>query len=345
MSYWTELELTESPEQVPKLLIKAEFRRKGYTIFLTDLTYIWKEELDLDAIIERATEEESPIEVNQHDTLQLSILLDNIQRSVQGAKGSTCHVARHYEDGIALHTTSILPEPLDALRWKFYLRKDKAIALRDELISPLLVHSQIQHRRIASLVKMLQDKDKAISRLLDQYESLNLDLATAYPVIGGQRSGRKPVRREQAMKHVPALQPFEEARWEESSKQIEEDDFSSAAFFQEAIPHHHVSLATSLRFNDEDEVWWTSIPKRLPTGAHSPKRAAKSSKKMGVHTVDDETTEDDAEEEEAFEVRFLVLEQYSMILMPYTGNESVPTRQIITTTVLTPERINVWGNR
>jgi hypothetical protein len=295
------LELTDEPEQTPKLLIKEDFGRRAYTVFLTDLSSIWKEELELSGIVERATDKESPIEVNENDTTQLPILLQNIQTSLKSVEGSTCRITRGQDDGIVLHTTSSLPEPLDALRWTFYFQKDKSITLKDELITPLLVHSQVQHRKISSLVSIIQEKDRVLTRFLDQYNSLHLDLATTFPSIGGPRSGRKPIRREQAMKHISGLQPFDKARWNESSREIAEDGFSPSEFFREALPSQHVSLSAQLKSGSDDEDWWSSLPKKLDMRTNTSNMVSRSSKKAVVEASEDGMTEDE-EYEEAFEV-------------------------------------------
>src|SRR5689334_20887589 len=127
MACWRVLELSDDSEGIPQLLIKTEFGAKTYSVFLTDLNNIWSEELDLAAIVERATKQESPIEVSKQDTTQLAILLENVRKSLSSADDTSCRITRDDADGVILNATTSLPEPLDSLRWKFYLEKRTSV--------------------------------------------------------------------------------------------------------------------------------------------------------------------------------------------------------------------------
>jgi hypothetical protein len=193
---WRVLELSEQPhgEHIPQLLVKPVFGPDSYTVHLTCLSNIWSEELDLDGILDRALQEQSPIEVSKHDTAQLAILLENIKKSLEHTNDAVCRITRSENNGLTLHTSVSLPKPLDRLTWKFDLERRASTTLKNELILPLLVSSHIQHERLTSLISTINEKDKAITRLVDQFESSNLDLAAAFPVISGLKSGRKVVK-------------------------------------------------------------------------------------------------------------------------------------------------------
>jgi len=315
MASWRVLELTDPPDQLPRLLIRPVFGRRSYTIILTDLGNVWKEELDFNGIIERATQEESPIEVTAHDTSQLSILLENIQNSLLASSNCTCHITRDSEENLIIHTALSLPEPLGSFTWRFYLTKHPINVLKDEFILPLLVNSQIQHRRIAALISTIQEKDKAITRLLDQYESSNLDLTAAFPALGGPKSMRgRHVKRDYALKHVPGLARFDETKWMESSIQFDEDDFSPTTFYEEALPQHRLKVAAQLKSEGLNETWWKDIPKTLDVRKQTTKKVKKSSKLESPPSSEDNSTEDEFEDPEAFEVGLTSSERYNMIL-------------------------------
>jgi hypothetical protein len=313
MSCWRVLQLSQQPDgaHIPQLLVKPVFRSDSYTVHLTCLSNIWSEELDLQGIVDRASQEQSPIEVSKHDTTQLAILLANVRKSLEDsdANDAVCRITRSGDDGITLHTTISLPTPLDSLTWKFYLTRRPSTMLKNELILPLLVSSHIQHERISGLVSTIQDKDRAITRLVDQYESSNLDLAAAFPIISGLRSGRKTFKREQAAKHVPALQPFREDAFRQETEQGVDTDVSTLGLFQQALSDCTPEVPSQLKAKDEigDLNWWASVPDRLSQPKASKKSRPKPSlpaaqPKKDLAASSDDETEDEFETHENFKV-------------------------------------------
>ncbi|KAF2822412.1 XLF-domain-containing protein [Ophiobolus disseminans] len=309
MSCWRVLELAEQPdgEQIPQLLVKPVFASASYTIHLTCLSNIWSEVLDVDAVVDRALQQQSPIEVSKQDPGQLAILLDHVKRSLENSSDAVCRLTRHDADGITLHTTIGLPQPLDCLTWKFYLEKRTSTVLKNELILPLLISSHIQHGRITGLISTIADKDKAITRLVNQYESSNLDLAAAFPIISGLKSGRRVVKHEQAARHIPALQPFREDAFKQKTGHLVDSDVSTLGLFQEALSECAPDVPSQLRLDDGDLNWWASVPDRL----NPPKVPVMKTKKSA--TVDepvtartnssDDETEDEFETHANFKIR------------------------------------------
>ncbi|KAH7092513.1 XRCC4-like factor-domain-containing protein [Paraphoma chrysanthemicola] len=314
MSGWRVLQLSEQPDSrhIPQLLVKPDFRPASYTVHLTCLSNIWSEQLDLDAIVTRASQEQSPIEVSKHDTAQLAILLDNVKKSLEDSDGNdtVCSITRTGDDDLTLHTTIALPKPLDSLTWKFHLTRQPSTTLKNELILPLLISSHIQHERISGLVSTIKDKDRAITRLVDQYESSNLDLAAAFPVISGLKSGRRVIKREQAAKHVPALQPFREDAYREETAQLSDPNVSTLGLFQQALSECHPEVPSQLKSNDgaDDLEWWSSVSQRLSQSKpllKSKPKAPKSTAQPQKETtpMSDEETEDEFETHENFKTR------------------------------------------
>ncbi|KAF1978897.1 XLF-domain-containing protein [Bimuria novae-zelandiae CBS 107.79] len=304
MSCWRVLELSDEPqgEKLPQLLIKPKFGPSTYTVFLTDLSNIWCEELELPGIVRRAAEVESPIEVSERHTAQLAILFENVRKSLDHNTDSTCIVTCDEPDGLTLHTTISLPEPLDSLAWKFHLRKKTAITLKDELILPLLVSSHIQHERISGLLSIIADKDRAITRLVDQFESSNLDLAAAFPSIGNIKSGRRVVKREQAAKHIPGLQNFEPDVWRNETAKMVDTCVSTLGLFQEALSECTPNVPPKLKSDDDDTPWWrvlntsNRVPKRIAASKANASTASKVPTRM-QSTVSESETEEDTEDE------------------------------------------------
>jgi hypothetical protein len=314
MSCWRVLELSEQPdsEHVPQLLVKPIFRSDSYTVHLTCLSNIWSEELDLDGIVDRASQEQSPIEVSKHDTAQLAILLDLVKNSLLHSDNADCRITRTDADGLTLHTTITLPKPLGCLTWKFKLEKRTSTALKNELILPLLVSSHIQQERIASLISTISDKDKAITRLVDQYESSNLDLAAAFPIIGGLKTGRKVVKREQAARHIPALQPFREDAFKQDTARLVDSNVSTLDLFQEALSECTPNVPSQLKTNDSDLTWWSTVPNLLSHSNAVPdskarKPATKAKSPQPVTESSGEETEDEFENHSNFKVRVVYI--------------------------------------
>jgi hypothetical protein len=308
MSCWRPLELDELPDgdKIPPLLVKPIFRSNSYTVHLTDLSNIWSEELDLDGIVDRASQEQSPIEVSKQDAAQLALLLENVKKSLASSDDATCRITRSTSGGVTLHAVITLPEPLDSLTWKFYLAKCPSTTLKNELILPLLVSSHIQHERITGLLGVIFEKDKAITRLVDQFESSNLDLSAAFPSVGSLKAGRKAIKREQAAKHVPALQAFREDAWREARGQLRDSDVTTLGLFQEALAQSTPKVPPQLESDGSGTAWWTAIPnelshRKIKAKAKTQKRAPAANAKTVVESSEDET-DDEFETHEHFKV-------------------------------------------
>lgn len=312
MSCWRVLELSPFPGQtpIPQLLVKAEFHAGSYVVHLTDLANIWREELDLQGIVDRALLEQSPIEVSKQDAAQLALLLEHIKKSLDGSEDAACRLIRDKDGDILLHSVIALPEPLDVLTWEFHLTRRTSTALRNELILPLLVSSHIQVERIDSLVTLILEKDRAITRLVDQFESSGMDLAAPFPIIGNSKTVRKPVKRQQAANYVPALQPFREHAWRDSTEQLQTSDVSTFSLFQEALAQSTPHVPKELKSSEEDIEWWL----QLSDSRDSPKLVMAKGKKRAqqsatvtslppdMGTTSDDETEDEFETHEHFHV-------------------------------------------
>lgn len=305
MSCWRVLQLSAQPdgEPIPQLLVKPAFGSDSYTVYLTCLTNIWSEELDLAGIVDRAADQQSPIEVSKQDTAQLAILLDHVKQSLCSSEDAECRLSRQGTDGITLHTNICLPEPLDSLTWTFHLQKRTSVTLKNELILPLLVSSHIQYERINDLVTTIENKDKAITRMVDQFESSNLDLAAAFPSIGGLKTGRKLIKREQAARHLPALRPFQQHAWRQETAQLLDSDVTTLGLFQEALVQCTPDVPLSLQADDGAEDWLSAVPSRLAYAKPAIKIWAKEPAppfQLPKHGHESSPVDDDTEDE--FEV-------------------------------------------
>jgi hypothetical protein len=303
---WRALDLSEQPTgaSIPQLLIKPVFTPDSYIVHLTCLSNIWSEHLHLSGIVDRAALQQSPIEVSKHDTTQLAILLDNIEQSLCNADNATCRLTRDDTDGLILHTTISLPAPLDSLTWTFNLTKRSSVTLKNELILPLLISSHIQNEQINDLIITVSGKDRAINRLVDQFESSNLDLAAAFPSIGALKSGRRAIKREQAARHVNALKPFQEDTWREETGRLNDAEITNLGLFQEALVQCIVPrVPAQLTSEDGGDTWWAKVPSQFSSSKIAARGIAKAPApaKTVTDTIEDET-EDEFEVHEHFKV-------------------------------------------
>lgn len=312
MSCWRILQLSEKSTTIPQLLIKTQFDASSYSVLLTDLTNIWSEDLELPGVVRRVSDVESPIEVSERDTSQLATLFDHVQKSLSGSIYSTATISKDKLDNVVLHTSVSLPEPLDSLTWKFHLVKGTAAALKNELILPLLLSSHIQHKRTSSLLSVISDKDRAITRLVDQYESSNLDLAAAFPSIGNAKSGKRVVRREQAARHIPGLQNFDPVMWKRETAGMVDTDVSTLDLFQEALSECTSIIPPKLKAgDDENYYWWEHLESSMSkSGAGSRAKIVREEAAIPPRApvsdseTEEEETEDEFETHDNFKVCF-----------------------------------------
>jgi len=134
---------------------------------------------------------------------------------------------------IVMRTTTPLPRPLPALTWYFNLGIGPAEAMRKELVVPLLLMSFAQTQRIEELSSELHEKDNAISRILDKFESKNIELKSIFPTVPIARTSKKDISRADLAEHVKGLRPFNESKWLEvmsTAEEVEYDDLVLGAF-------------------------------------------------------------------------------------------------------------------
>ncbi|KAF2010664.1 hypothetical protein BU24DRAFT_427770 [Aaosphaeria arxii CBS 175.79] len=299
MACWRVLELDPSTSiGVPQLLIKADFGEHGYILWLTDLSNIWSEDLSVVGIMERAVEVESPIEVGRQDTTQQGILLEHLQNSLTNAEGTVCRLTKYNESGVILNTVIDLPEPLDSLKWKFCLRKQSPTMLKNELILPLLLSGHIQYTRVKKLTTIIAEKDKAMSRLLDQYASNHLDLASVFPSVSGSKGNRRIAKREQVSRYIPALRPFVQDEWMEETTRHLYPELCTLDLFQEALSECNPSVPSSMKSREDEGIWWENIKATMDM---SPPRPTSTTRLDPVIESRPSSEGEDTETEDEFE--------------------------------------------
>jgi hypothetical protein len=165
-------------------------------------------------------------------------------------------------------------------------------------------------------------------RLVDQFESNNMDLAAAFPSVGGTKVGRKLVKREQAAKHVPALRPFREEAWRQDTEQLEDTNLTTLGLFQEALAQSTPRVPSQLKSGDRENTWWTAVPTQLsPLNALAKSKLKKSIQAAKVTESaagSGEETEDEFETHENFNV--CACRQYEAKLLTISQTRNIARR-------------------
>lgn len=215
---WIPLQPKNTQANTPPLLVKSVFTRSSYSIYLTDLSRIWHEDLDRRQVIRRALNENTSIDPSE-DANQLWILLEKIQSAVRGVEGTACFLEgrQSHGKGLLLRVTAPLPPPLGALQWPIHLALCSQDTLRQELVLPLFGLIYHQKQRSEDLLARLGEKDHVISKLMDKLEASGMDISSVFPSAAAIKASRKLSQREQAATQVKGLAKFDSQHWQLNS--------------------------------------------------------------------------------------------------------------------------------
>jgi hypothetical protein len=195
----------------PPLLIKHAFSNSDYTIYITDLTYIWSESLPRKAIIKRALEIDTSIDPSE-DSDQLKLLLRTIQSVLDGEAETTYKLERSENEkakALKLALFAKLPAPFQPLEWVIHLLPSPQSSLARELLYPNLQAVSRYRVETQYLVKLIKEKDHVITRLVDKLQASGIELSTVFPSAGPVK-GSKGAIREMLIRSVPGLAEFDE---------------------------------------------------------------------------------------------------------------------------------------
>jgi hypothetical protein len=209
-SQWHRLHLSQ--KEAPPLLFQYTWSRQGYEVHLTDLTYIWSEQMRHKAIIKRAEEDATTIDPAEGPE-QLDVLLEKIGEALHKGKEGAILSTGTQIDSIEITTTTKLPAPLKPLSWTLKLSKEPVSSLTRNLLLPLLKEEAEWESRQRSLLDQIKHKDYVLGKLFDKMETLGVDLGSVFPSAARSRTSRKGVTRSEAARFVKGIAPFEEQEW------------------------------------------------------------------------------------------------------------------------------------
>lgn len=258
-SDWKLLRHVSSGASVPPLLVKHQFGRSNYKLWMTDLTSIWAEALDQRPLVQRAWDLEADIDPIESDQRQM--LLQRIKDSLDEAPGTKLVISRKENfNGILLTACSPLPKPLKPLRWPFYLTLSPATTLSNELVLPLLTEQLLFRRKIDSILANLEDKDRVIAKLTDRMQAEGIELSKVFPGATSSKSSRKANSKEDIGKSVRGFAPFDKAQWQAHLSDDLDTPRNCSSLLSQLFSSSSASLSL-LKFDDQLSygAWWEEI--------------------------------------------------------------------------------------
>lgn len=203
---WLPLKLP-SEDRHPPFLVKSDFGINSYTIYVTDLVHMWKEELQRKEIVKRSIEDSTSIDASE-DASQMTQLLDKLKSGIEGREKTSSKI-QGYSAGnkdLKMKVTVELPGGMDPLVWTLRLTHCTPDELSAELTLPLL-HSYGQKvDAVENLVAQLHDKDHIIQKMVDKIETMGAELGHIFAAAASKK-GAKATRQWQESR-VRGLAPF-----------------------------------------------------------------------------------------------------------------------------------------
>ncbi|KAF8473813.1 XRCC4-like factor-domain-containing protein [Kalaharituber pfeilii] len=279
LSWYPLVVTTPLPTQCPPLLIRRSFTSNTYSIYLTDLTYIWGESLSRREIVQRALNEDTSIDPSE-DASQMRILLqklkeglslddedDTLNPNIEVDLTAVPRPAKpqgpllSVSSEILLKITYQLPEPLLPLVWTFKLQPLPQSRLTATMLLPLMSLTSLHSRQVKTLLQIIKDKDIVLEKMQDALEDSKLSVGN---IVGGAASRRRGLERFDEKKWRSQLL---ESRGEASSKpasivksifgriqKYEHQNYGDVHEWEEAASHVEGLVdSTSNRF------WWERI--------------------------------------------------------------------------------------
>ena len=260
-SPWEILPPTCLPDSVPPLLFKYNSDADGYTIYLTDLTYIWSESLNNEQVIQRSLEEETSIEPKDGPD-QLRILLAKVGDGLRGSDETNLNLLSE-NDGkhLRLNIFARLPSPFRPLQWPIHLTPLASEALKTEFLIPILANQKALKQQVASLLAHIKEKDNVILRLTDKLESSGVDMMTIFPGATRAKVGRLGLGREMAAKVVPGLAAFNEDSWRKVTCKAETRNGNAEKIISSLFPNEVPDLK-NIAEEHPSNAWWSNLPRK-----------------------------------------------------------------------------------
>ncbi|MCJ1337213.1 hypothetical protein MMC09_002495 [Bachmanniomyces sp. S44760] len=258
---WRLLPCLRQSADLPILLVKYEFNNSGYSILLTDLVHIWAETLDRRNIITRAFQEDTSIDPSEGSD-QLKLLLDHIEKALAGGPDTQLILSPGDGDrNLILHVTSSLPAPLLPLLWRLQLLFSQQSLLAEELLIPSLSQLSNVTCQIPSLVSLLKEKDRVISKLIDKLKAAGIDIPEIFPRAGPSKSGSRSSDRGIIVQSVKGLAEFDEALWQVEQTRSLEKGATLHDICDNVFGGNNLGVSRGAVAGTVGEQWWRGLKK------------------------------------------------------------------------------------
>lgn len=254
--------------KVPTLFYKFFKNDSGFVLIITDLVRLWKTARNKKEIFQQAAQDKTSIDPNE-DPSQYDVLLSKLEVALTGSSHSTLSIRRARSgnaDGFDMRASTPLPAPLRSLNWGFHLQLFRQEAFTKEIVLPLIYNQDGLYSQIASLKKIIDQKDSVITKLLDKIEGAAIDLSIVFP--GSLRAGKKGLSAREAAKVVTGLSKFQENDWMNNAREQSYDETSIRGLI--STYRHAYSKVEDLSARrpeiavDDSSDWIKEIPSEYP---------------------------------------------------------------------------------
>ena len=181
----------------------------GYHVCLTDLTYLWTEELDEDAVLRKARSEQTSIDPSLGRD-QLQLLYRKLTDALDGKDDTTMSV---YSDDqslqLFLQVTAVLPSGLKPLTWTFGLTRTSQEKFGSLFCQNILSNLASATVSVDFLLRQIAEKDRVIEKLCGKLEDLGLGIDSVFLPPQPARGRRAAATRAS----VPGLERLNQQEW------------------------------------------------------------------------------------------------------------------------------------
>lgn len=265
---WEELS-TLSHRKCPKIFYKFAVVDDGYELQLTDITALWVVKSNSAEILEYARVSKASIDPAESQS-QLKVLCDKLRESIAGGANTLKKDESTNSETVLLCTSLELPRPLPPLKWNFLLEPKGALDLAENILKPCLHEASASLKKIESLCKIVEAKDRAIERLLEKIESSSIDLSLVFPGITGVKARKGQVTIKEAQKHVPGLAKFQPREWSRIfDSQSQYSGFEASGLAKLVTGNERCPKHTP----EQHQKWYERLPKATSTMSQVAKSA------------------------------------------------------------------------
>lgn len=299
---WRPLPLATSHD-LPALLVSTVFNQDSYVIHVTDLANIWVETMDRKAIYRRSLDEDTSIDPTDNSQNMRAFLsrirsaLDPthedhsesrlVLRPASGIGADT--------DGLTLNITCDIPE-MEPLRWPVHLRKCPPSRLANEFVLPLLQVTRSKNEQVDALIEIIQQKDAAMTKLLDKLEATGTRLEHVFTVL----SAKQKVSRKVAEEKVKGLAPFKREEWRNPLSAPSDWSGDSGTLLEDLFGERGIPYSSEpdTRIASTLDNWWNTLGD-TGSGAGGPEKESRlatskpSKPQLGDAHQTDKEVEDD----------------------------------------------------